>query len=183
MEFLEIIVALSSMITSIMTLAILIIGFYPAFRSLKQQERSLRFGVYYQVIEMMEKTREERRNIQDRVQPGKAVGYFNTLKDEKQKNAFDEVARTFDKLGLLVKNGVVPLDFVMDFYARPIVITWHRVREYVEEERKERGQPGHMKKFEELALLAKDHRDKYHKGEETFESDANPPNWPKTWKT
>jgi len=33
-----------------------------------------------------------------------------------------------------------------------------------------------MKKFEGLTLLAKDHRDKYHKGEETFESDANPPN-------
>ena len=33
-----------------------------------------------------------------------------------------------------------------------------------------------MKEFEGLTLLAKDHRDKYHKGEETFESDANPPN-------
>lgn len=181
MELLETIVALVSIITSVVTIAVLIIGFYPIKRSLKQQERSLRFGVYYQVIEMMEKTREFRRKIERDIKIGKTLEYFNNLEEE-EKDQFDEVARTFDKLGLLVKHGVVPLDFVMDFYSRPIVGTWLRMQDYIKSQREVKKQPGHMKKFEELALLAKEHRVKYHTSEETFESDAKPPNWPQLWK-
>jgi hypothetical protein len=69
---------------------------------------------------------------------------------------------------LLVKYGTVPLEFVVDYYSRPIVVTWHRLQPWIEEERKKRNQPGHMRLFELLAIHAKKHRDLEHSGEETF---------------
>ena len=78
------------------------------------------------------------------------------------------MAREFDNLGLLVMHCVIPLDFVLDYYSRPLVQAWPRLKEYIICVRNERKQPGHMKMFKNLAIAAKKHRDKYHPREETF---------------
>lgn len=190
MEFLDFVAALFGIIVGILTVVILWISLYPTLRSLKDQERSLRFGVCYQVMEMVEHTRPMRHRIQnvkikkdakpEDVREEMRKFYDTLTKEDKEK--FDEVARTFDKLGILVKQGVVPKDFVIDFYSRPIVVTWNRMQYYIKEERDDRPQKRHMKKFEELALFAKEHRDKEHEGEETFTSNEELPDWRKIWK-
>jgi hypothetical protein len=163
MNTLEIIGAIASIVTTI----IAVIGIYPVFRSLRQSERSLRFGVYIKILEMLEATREARHLLYDKVPKQPNTASLDTLSsDEVEK--MDELARTFDKLGLLVKHGVVPLDFVLDFYSRPLVVAWHRLEPHITAERRKRNQPGHMVKFEMLAIEAKKHRDRYHPGEETF---------------
>jgi len=163
MNLLEVIGAIASIVTAI----IAVIGIYPLFRSLMQSERSLRFGVYSQILETLEKTRQARHLLYDEVPKEPSATSLSKLSPD-QTEQLDELARAFDKLGLLVKHGVVPLDFVFDFYSRPIVVAWHRLEPHITEERRKRNQPGHMAKFEMLAIEAKKHRDRYHPGEETF---------------
>jgi cytochrome c-type biogenesis protein CcmH/NrfG len=152
---------------SIITAIIAVIGIYPLFRSLKQSERSLRFNVYNQVLEMLEQTRQARHLLYDKVPKEPSEASLSQLSPDETEQ-LDELVRTFDKLGLLVKHGVVPLDFVLDFYSYPIVVAWHRLEPHVTTQRRKRNQPGHMVKFEMLAIEAKKHRDRYHPGEETF---------------
>ena len=163
MEPLEIIAAVARIVTAL----IAIIGIYPLFRRLVQSERSLRFGVYHQILEMLEKTRQARHLLYDKVPSEPSATSLNALSPD-ELSQLDDLARTFDKLGVLVKHSVVPLDFVMDFYSRPIVVAWHRLEPLITEERRKRSQPGHMIKFEMLAIEAKKHRDEHHEGEETF---------------
>lgn len=154
-------------VASIVTVIVAVIGVYPLFHSLKQTERALRFDVYYQVLEMLEKTRQARHLLYDNVPQEPSDTSLSQLSPQEIEQ-LDEFARTCDKLGLLVKHGVVPLDFVLDFYSRPLVIAWHRLEPHVTAERRKRNQPGHMVKFEMLAIEAKKHRDSDHPGEETF---------------
>src|SRR5260370_34643237 len=111
MDFLKVAGAIASIITAI----IAAIGIYPIFRSLKQSERSLRFGVYTQVLEMLEETREARHLLYDKVPTNPTMNSYSQLSDDELKQ-LDGLARTFDTIGLLVKHKTVPLEFVLDFY-------------------------------------------------------------------
>jgi hypothetical protein len=56
--------------------------------------------------------------------------------------------------------------------ATRLVIGWHRLEAHVRAERDARHQPGHMRKFELLAIAAKSHRDEKKRDpqEETFQT-------------
>ena len=41
-----------------------------------------------------------------------------------ERNNLDNLARSYDLLGVLVKHGVAPVEFVMDLYSRPLVSGW-----------------------------------------------------------
>jgi hypothetical protein len=135
--------------------------------SLQLAERSLRYDAYTGTIDRLEKHREARHILYDDVPKQPSAAGIIAL-DAKKLRKLDAMLREFDALGLLVKHGVVPLGFVMDFYSRPLVVAWHRLEPHITEERRKRGQPGHMKKLEMLALFAKKHRDAEHPDEETF---------------
>ena len=155
--------AIAGAIASIATALIALIGLY----SLILAGRSLRSTVYFQVLEMMEQTRDERHILEELIPANAAINDFNKL-TEPQIKQLDRLARNYDKLGLLVKHHTVPLSFVLDFYSRPLVVGWHRMAPYINTVRATRNQANHMAKFEELAIKAKQYRDKYHPGEESF---------------
>jgi len=154
-------------LASIITAMIAIISIYPIFRSLKQSERSLRFNVYNQVVEKMERTRKARHLLYTKVPETPSTTSLNLLSPDEIEQ-LDDLTRSFDEIGLLIKYGVVPLGFVLDFYSHPIVIAWHRLEPSIMAERSKRNQPFHMYHFEQLAREAKKYRDKEQPGGETF---------------
>jgi hypothetical protein len=162
MDILEVLSKLALIATAIIAFVTAII----ALKSLKSSERSLQFNVYNEILEMLEKMRPARHLLYEKV-PREPSTSLNGLTEEERKQ-LDELLRSFDKLGLLVSHGVVPIEFVLDFYSYPVVVAWHRLGLYIKEEREKRNQPDHMGKFERLAVKAKEYRDKYHPGEETF---------------
>lgn len=60
-------------------------------------------------------------------------------------------ARSFDRLGLLVREGRIPVDLIASFYVTPILRSWYKLAPYIEAVRLDRKQRGHMWEFENLA--------------------------------
>lgn len=67
---------------------------------------------------------------------------------------FHALARSYDKIGLLVKNGAIPINFLFQFYSSPILLAWEHTKGMLIKERKARKQEGHMQLFEILATGA-----------------------------
>jgi hypothetical protein len=170
-----------SLVASIATALTAIIGILYVSRSLRQSERSLRFNACFQTMEMLEKTRDARHLLENKVTVASSDKNLSNLTPA-EKERLDELVKSYDKLALLVKYGTVPLEFVLDYYSRGIVVTWNRLHPWIEEERIKRHQPGHMKLFELLAIEAKKHRDTEHPGEETFDLTSQQKTEWKTWR-
>jgi hypothetical protein len=66
----------------------------------------------------------------------------------------ERVARSFDQLGLLVREGLLPINVVARFYASPCLRCWYRLSPYINADRSSRGrnQPGHMWEWENLVF-------------------------------
>lgn len=64
----------------------------------------------------------------------------------------ERVAKSFDQLGLLVREGRVPIDLVARFYTTPVLRCWYLLSPYIAAVRGFRDQRGHMWEFENLAL-------------------------------
>jgi len=62
------------------------------------------------------------------------------------------ICRTFDQLGLLVREGRIPINIIAQFYVYPILRCWYVLSPYIDAVRNERGQPGHMWEFEHLVF-------------------------------
>ena len=60
------------------------------------------------------------------------------------------VCRAFDQLGLLVREGRVPLNLIAHFYVHPILKCWYLLLPYICIVRTKRDQPGHMWEFRNL---------------------------------
>lgn len=173
---LETIVHIATLIAAIVA----IVGIPLTYWRIRLADRSLRGEAYFRILEMMEATREHRHLLEQKLSEPNLQS-FNSLSDG-EKEMLDHLARTYDKLGLLVKHRAVPLSFILDFYSRPLVVAWHKLAPHIRSVRYERKQPGHMVKFEMLAIAAKMHRDKFHKGEESFPlSNEDIRRW-KTWR-
>ncbi|MBI2927083.1 MAG: hypothetical protein HYY24_15415 [Verrucomicrobia bacterium] len=157
-----------------------IVGIPLTWWRVRVAERALRADVYFRVLEMLEANRDVRHLLEGKL-PKPDLKLFESLSPDEQKK-LDGLARVYDQVGLLVKHGAIPLDFLMDFYSRPLVVAWSRLSPHIRCVREQRGQPGHMVKFEMLAIEAKIHRDKHHKGEETFNISTEDNRRWKTWR-
>jgi hypothetical protein len=64
----------------------------------------------------------------------------------------EKVGRSFDQLGLLVREGRIPVDVVARFYASPAIRCWYGLAPYIASERSpdQRNQPGHFWEWEHL---------------------------------
>jgi hypothetical protein len=103
--------------------------------------RKLRLGVAERVKEAKRKD-------------SKAVITDLTAADPSFRADVELLARSCDKVGLLVKLRLIPADLLFDFYSRPIIQAWRDLKPYVDSVRVDREQPGHMLKFQVLAIGA-----------------------------
>jgi hypothetical protein len=75
---------------------------------------------------------------------------YNGWKENKGKA--ERVARTFDQLGLLLREGRIPTNIIARFYASPILRCWYQLSPYIGAVRARRNQPGHMWEWENLVF-------------------------------
>jgi hypothetical protein len=68
------------------------------------------------------------------------------------KQMAERTARAFDRLGLLVREGRIPIDLIARFYVTPILRCWYKLGPYIEAVRVKRYQRGHMWEFENLVF-------------------------------
>ena len=168
-------------IATMVAAVIAVFGIILALVNLKKTEQSVRFRVYIDILDMCESVRDARLLLYEKV-PKEPSNTSLTGLTPDEVNELDGLTRVFDRLGLLVKHGVVPESFIFDFYSRPLVVAWHRLEPRITEERRKREQPGYMRKFEILAIRAKNYRDKTHPGQETFRlTNEQKESW-KVWK-
>ncbi len=78
--------------------------------------------------------------------------YWEGSPDPSDRDAADTVSRSFDQLGLLVREGAVPLNIIAHFYASPVLRCWYKLQPYVGVERWKRNQNGHLWEWENLVL-------------------------------
>jgi hypothetical protein len=154
-------------LASVITAVIGLPGIILLYISVRHAERSLRADVYDQAFNMLETTRQGRHLLYYKVPKETNAEFFEQLSSEEMK-LLDEVARSFDKIGLLIEHKVLPEEFIFDFYSFPVVVAWHRLLPYIESERMKRELPLHMIMFERLAVKTKAFRDRNNLGGETF---------------
>jgi hypothetical protein len=66
------------------------------------------------------------------------------------KDMVEKVCRSFDHLGLLVREGKVPINLLARFYASPAIRCWFSLSVYIDAVRKDRAQNGHLWEWENL---------------------------------
>lgn len=159
---------------TLVTLFVVVIAALAAFQQLQYiseqvaaSERSLRFQIYRDLLNMIDEFRTDRHRIQEDFPEDTTSFDFDSLSQD-QLEQLERVCRPFDTLGMLVAQGVVPLNFVLDFHTRGIVVVWHRLAPYINLLRQKRNQSTLMRQFQMLAIEAKQHRDQFFPHEETF---------------
>ena len=70
------------------------------------------------------------------------------------KKSADAAARSFDRLGFLIREGVVPVNILARFDASPALRCWHNLQPFVGVERETRRPPqeGHLWEWENLVF-------------------------------
>ena len=113
-------------------------------------ERSARHYVYdiYKVEGLREKVFNDEMWLDPDFEP--AEGNAEQKKWVEHKDAAERVCRRFDQLGILVRQGRVPVNLIAQFYTYPIMTCWYVLSPYIRAVRKDRAQPGHMWEFENL---------------------------------
>lgn len=114
-----------------------------AFRVIAAQ-RHTRTDSLLRIIDRMEEHRNSRHVVYSLASDPKSW-------NDSQAQAADDVCRSFDILGYLHREHVVPDSLLREFYAVAVVRCWKRCQKYVYQMRSERNQPGHYRAFEELA--------------------------------
>jgi hypothetical protein len=174
----------------IITVCIAVIGFIPVIINLIATNKNLRSKVFLDTITLLDGKNQEirslRHKLDDLIKTAERKGKkFDVLSlKQKEKDELDKLARAYDQIGLLVKHGIVPTDFLFDFYSKPIVKAWKNLKGLFSDRRLK--QPGHMLKFEILATgAALYRRDKYQEQPEFSISDEDKAKWKKwnKWTT
>src|SRR3989339_392560 len=73
---------------------------------------------------------------------------FNNWKVNREK--IEQVTRSFDHLGLLVREGKVPINLLAQFYASSAIRCWFSLNPYIKAVRKARNHNGHLWEWENL---------------------------------
>jgi hypothetical protein len=90
--------------------------------------------------------------------------YEEELERYNHKQMAERTARAFDRFGLLVREGRIPIDLVSHFYVTPILRCWYRLAPYIVRVRDKRQQKGHMWEFENLVFAVVKNRVKSGRG-------------------
>lgn len=171
-------------IASIITCIVALFGIFPLIRNLTATEKNLRSKVFFDTLSLLDgkdyEIRKLRHILDDHIKTAAETGkVFDILSAKKEEqDELDKLARSYDQVGLLVKHGVVPTDFLFDFYSKPISKAWTYIRPLFNKRREK--QPGHMLKFEILAIGAALYRqNKYQEKPDFLISEEDKAKWDK----
>jgi hypothetical protein len=164
-------------IWNVLSIIIACASLYLVRKGHRTSEKSLNAKVVWDAVELLEgKDGETRKNrhlleklVKDAAAEGKEFNILEAAQGDQEK--LDELARTYDMAGHLVKHGIIPPAILFDFYSRPIALAWKYIGLMVEKKRNDSTlpQPGHMKQFEILAAGAALYRKKKNPAEPPFQ--------------
>lgn len=150
--------ALTAAAAAVFALLALVFGVH----QLRISVRSQRFDVYKRVFEMVDGIRLDRHYVGREMSETtfEKEGWLSLERvaepepgtPQAHRASAERVFRTFDQLGLMVREGVVPVDLVGVFYCRPILEAWSKLCGYIDAVRGQRQQPGHGWHFENLVF-------------------------------
>lgn len=149
--------------------AVALLAIVVAAMSMVASLRGHLFTVYKDVMALLDEVRDERalvyqysrqqyknwKEVWSKPEPAPPKeGQEETIQHKawREWKAADRVARSFDKLGLLVREGKVPVELISQFYVTPILKCWFNLEPYIGWSRSQRSQPGHCWEFENLAV-------------------------------
>ena len=127
-------------------------------------KRAHLLDVYKQTFEMLDRPeiRTARRYVYHELKPDTHKREFwlgegaeaKHLKPEhkEHREMVELIARSFDQLGLLIREGRVPVNILARFYASPALRCWCKLTPYIEACRSKRNQPGHLWEWENLVF-------------------------------
>ena len=74
----------------------------------------------------------------------------------RKRDCAEKVARSFDKIGFLIREGYIPINVIARFYCYPVLKCWYQLHPYIRSVRSDgkmgRNQRGHMWHFEYLCV-------------------------------
>lgn len=98
---------------------------------------------------------------------GMLINYARDLKGPRERwtdnaiNSAQKVARTFDSVGIMIRKGLLPEDYLIDTWSPLIVRNWDILEDYLKILRVERQDPFMGKDFESLFHSAKSFLEKH----------------------
>jgi hypothetical protein len=147
---------LAQVVLQLVQLLVVALGFTIAIRQFRLQSRAHLLELHRQVFRMVDDSRVQRHQVY-------SLDRNSTFQDESwlsdapptgvtwaRKDAAEEVFRAFDQLGLLVREGRVPVNIISRFYVVPILGCWYQLSPYIRATRNLRRQPSHGWEFENL---------------------------------
>lgn len=139
-------------VTGLVTLFVLIKQLRIQQRANLIQQRAHLVDVYRNVFGLMDESSiRQARGFLYKCKDTERTRMRETLDLEKDmQHKVEKLVRAFDQLGLLVREGQVPVDIVARFYASPAIRCWYVLTPYILAEREYRGQPGHLWEWENL---------------------------------
>jgi len=140
--------------------------------SLRKAERSARFSVYRDIMNMLDETKREREMINRIIKADDSKRFDQNDRNNNPKELNDkheEIIGDWDKIALMWEHKVVPEKFIMEYYSKAIVSSWLFFSELIYHERAHKHS-GYKKKFQELFKKADEYRHK-HKGESLHDND------------
>lgn len=145
--------------TAIATTVLAVIAVVSLFKT----ERSARFSVYRDVMNMLEDTKKERDIINAMIKIDDTVRFdpedlSNNRKELSDKH--EEIIRDWDKIALMLEHKVIPEDFILEYYSQAIVSSWLYFSKLIYKERSQKHS-GYKKKFEGLFRKAEEYRHKH----------------------
>jgi len=152
-------------LVAILQVCILIVAAFLTIRQLKDavRERSLEGFLAISAALDKQETKDARRFIfsSDALDP-------EALSKQDQEK-IERVCLAFDHVGVLVIHGLIPRDVAMSMYFEVVLRTWHKVRDFVEAERKKRGTKLYMMYFQRLVQESERYHQRYFRNEKIYQ--------------
>ena len=144
----------ASVMSIIESLAVIIALIY-AWGQVKEARRASNLGAIWEIFDMLSseemnnarKVVYKSRNQYSLLQQGKGL---DDIPHESRHNA-NKVANTFDRVGYLVKKGLIPEDLLLDNHKYIIARSWIALEPYVYHTREIRGQDSFLEYFQYIS--------------------------------
>jgi hypothetical protein len=120
--------------------------------SLRKSERSARFSVYKDIMNMLDETKKEREMINKIIKTDDSKRFDPKELDNNPtelNDKYEEIIGDWDKIALMWEHKVVPEKFIMEYYSKAIVSSWLFFSDliYQERARKHAGYKKNSKSF------------------------------------
>jgi len=141
---------------------VVLVAVWPAYKQLREAVKVRSLEAFKTIAEDIQNSAAERRLIYSELAELPNMlekdkkNFISQMKQDFKSNIVN-VCVTFDKMGVLVKHGLIPKDVAFSIYFDVVIRIWHLVEPFIKQEREKRKSDIWMMYFEELNELCWNH--------------------------